>query len=221
VATSPTLIWIIVTASIVAAMLVVAFAVFVARYLKQSQQRAAVYQTVIGHPSTSRVGSYALSTTSKKPSLSSLSSDGTESELQRRAIIQRSLEDRASRRWNIESDSGNVMVDWKEFEANLKQHPSLSLQHHPGLKRQPPYPGRGDLIPPTAPTPVADSLRLFPPSPDQISPPPAAVMGARCSGLRSHGRDNSYFPPVPRRKTSMASLERYGGFDGRMETAWI
>lgn len=227
VSTSPTLIWIIVTASVVAAILVAAFVIFGIRYFRQERQRTAAYQTVTGHPL--RVGSYALSTTSKKPSLSSLSSVDTESELQRQAMIQRSLagrrssatlENRSSLRSNTESDSGSVMSDWKEFEANLRQHPALSLHHHPGLQRQHPFPGHGDLRLQAAPTPVTDSFPPFPPSPEQISPPPAAVMGSRHSSVSGHGRDTSYFSVAPG-KTALSSQTRYGNSDEGAETRWI
>lgn len=35
------------------------------------------------------------------------------------------------------SNHGDIVNDWKEFEANLRTHPSLSLKNHPGLRPEP------------------------------------------------------------------------------------
>lgn len=120
--TDPSLISAIVLVSLIGVALSASFTILLAKYIRRRREGTA--QVDDRPPLLSTVSS----NTSKNSSLSSI----TEYELpelqpQRQAVT----------RDSILSDHGEVMTDWKEFEADIRTHPSRSLKNHPGLRSQP------------------------------------------------------------------------------------
>lgn len=122
--TDPSLISAIVLVSLIGVALSASLTVLFAKSFRGRRESTA--QPDIQPPLLSTVST----NTSKSSSLSSI----TEYELpelqpQRQAVT----------RDSVLSDHGDVMTDWKEYEADIRTHPSRSLKNHPGL-RSPPVP---------------------------------------------------------------------------------
>jgi hypothetical protein len=120
--TDPSLISAIVLVSLIGVALSASLTILLAKYIRRRREGTA--QANDQPP--------LLSTVSSNSSKNSSSSFITEYELpelqpQRQAVT----------RDSVLSDHGDVMNDWKEFEADIRTHPSRSLKNHPGLRSQP------------------------------------------------------------------------------------
>ncbi|KAL6869670.1 hypothetical protein ACO1O0_000999 [Amphichorda felina] len=142
-----------------------------------------------------------------------------EEELQRIIMIRKSLASRTSttldsRRLSQREDDdddldhdaatsssrpGSLRYDWKEFEAGLQSHPSVSLENHPILKSSPEHrvsESYGPRISSPSPLSVRSGLASPPPVAPVMASPPPSLHQPRASWHRTPPQRGVSFEPL-------------------------